>query len=498
MDQPEQILLDLNTFCGENLELFGYQASPDNRYLAYSLDPTGAGLFTITVLDMESGAEVASIPSSRDVVWAADSQTIFCCKQDEQTTRTFQLQRRTIDGTLDKILYQEPSSAYWLNLTSSRDRAYHFLTSKFLDICEVRTLPVDPGDETMRRIVSRNQNSYCGLDHHGDDFLIFTNQIFTKHDVRNFRVMAAPVADPAEENWRELVPERPDVFLSGIDAFAGHLVLYERQNGFTQISVRNMATGQTTPVRFPQENGEEESVYTVSRVDRFTGGENLSFDTTTMRVAYSSFITPDSVYEIDLETATPTLLRRNDVGGGYDRGRYEMKRLYVAAASNPEIEIPVSLVSLREPPPGLPDGPRPLRLDGYGGFATSMDPTFVSDRFSLIDRGVTYAIAHVRGGLERGWLWWIDGRYAQKENTFSDFIDCAEHLISEGLTAPDRLVIYGRSNGGLIMGVVANRRPDLVKSLCGLMGWTSPSSMRTWESSQRTLGRQVTQAFEAC
>jgi oligopeptidase B len=232
-------------------------------------------------------------------------------------------------------------------------------------------------------------------------------------------------------------------------------VIYGREDGFSKIWVRNAATGTMQPIPF------KEATYVASFTDRYTGGENWEFETDKVRVYYSSPVTPDSVYEIDMDSGERRLLKQQEVIGGHDPGRYVTERLFATAPDG--TQVPISLVALREPPAGLPPGPRPMRLDGYGGYGASSDPYFSIYRLALIDRGVSHAIAHIRGGLELGRSWWEEGRLLNKKNCFSDFIACAEHLIVEGHTAPDRLAVYGASNGGLLMGVVANERPDLFR-----------------------------------
>ncbi|MGH2618524.1 MAG: prolyl oligopeptidase family serine peptidase, partial [Thermomicrobiales bacterium] len=352
----------------------------------------------------------------------------------------------------DLLLYEEADEAFWLGLTTSKDRAFHFLLCQTADTTEVWALASDAPRAPLIPIASRATKHVYAPEHHDGEFLILTNE-----DAPNFKLMAAPVANPARANWREVIPHDPAVLLYVVEPFARHLVIYGREKGFSQIWVRDMATGATTPVPFAEET------YTAGLTSKETGGGNPEFAAARVRVTYSSLVTPESVYEIDLESGQSSLLAQMEILGGHDPGRYVTERLFATAPDG--TQIPISLVYLRDAPPDLPPGPRPLRLDGYGGYAQSQDPTFVPSRLSLIDRGISYAIAHVRGGFELGGHWWEEGRLLNKKNCFSDFIACAEHLIAWGHTAPGRLAIYGSSNGGLLMGVVANQRPDLFRAV---------------------------------
>jgi oligopeptidase B len=269
--------------------------------------------------------------------------------------------------------------------------------------------------------------------------------------------MAAPEDNPTHGNWREVIPHRTNVAISpyGVEPFARHYVIYGREAGLTRIWVRDEANAAMMPIEF------DEAIYVTGAAGGYTGGNNWTFETDKVRIWYSSPVTPDSVYEVDMVTGKRTLLKQWEVVGGHDPSRYVTERQFATARDG--TQVPISLVALRTPPAGLPPGPRPLRLDGYGGYGIPSDPYFSVSRLALIDRGVSYAIVHIRGGGELGQSWWEQGRLLKKKTSFSDFIACAEHLIAEGQTAPDRLAVYGASHGGLLMGVVANERPDLFR-----------------------------------
>ncbi|MFA5729546.1 MAG: prolyl oligopeptidase family serine peptidase, partial [Candidatus Neomarinimicrobiota bacterium] len=279
------------------------------------------------------------------------------------------------------------------------------------------------------------------VDHHGAKFYILTNE-----NAVNFRLLETPVVQPAKKNWKEIIAHRPDVMLSGIDLFRDHLVVYERENGLEKIRVENLKSSAIHYVDFP------EPVYTLD------GDNNPDFNTTVLRFRYTSLVTPRSVYDYDLDKKTRELKKQDEVLGGYDQALYRSERIFATAEDG--VKVPISLVYKK----GIvKDGSHPLYLYGYGAYGYPSEARFSSLRLSLLDRGFIYAIAHVRGGGEMGRPWYEDGKLLRKRNTFTDFIACAEMLINEKYTAPDNLVINGGSAGGLLMGVVANMRPDLFK-----------------------------------
>ena len=453
MSAPEQVLLDLNAMAGDYIALSTWRPSPDNRYLAYGLDETGEEIYRLFVMDMTSGQVIAELPPGYGGEWAQDSRTLYYIRQDP-VLGLDQLARHTV-GThpaTDAVLYQKDDANFWLFIYPAKDRTHLFLESFTFDTNEVRALPLGRPAADPTLIAPRTEGVQHYLEHHGHEFLILTDQ-----DTPNFKLMAAPVDEPARANWREVIPHRSNVVINpyGVEPFARHFLIYGREDGFARIWVRDAARGTTRPIEFA------EAIYVVGSTHRFTGGENWTFATDRARIAYSSPVTPDSVYEIDLVTGDQTLLKQWELVGGHDPSRYVSERLFATAPDG--TRVPISLVSLRDPPAGLPAGPRPLRLDGYGGYGVPLDPYFSVFRLALIDRGVSHAIAHVRGGGELGQAGWELGRLLQKKTCFSDFIACADNLIAEGRTASDRLAAYGASNGGLLMGVVANERPELFR-----------------------------------
>ena len=453
MDAPEQILLDLNAMAVNYIALSTWRPSPDNRYLAYDIDKTGNEIYQHFIMDMDSGQVTTELPTGWNAEWAQDSRTLYYIRRDHVHGRE-QLARHTIgtDPATDALLYQEHDENFWLSIYPAKDGTYLFLESSTFDTNQVRAIPLAQSTAGLQVITPRSEGVRHYLEHHGDEFLILTDE-----DAPNFKLMAALEDDPNHGNWREVIPHRTDMVIDpyGVEPFARHYVIYGREDGFTRIWVRDVANPAMRPIEF------DEAIYVTAPVGGYAGGDNWTFETDKVRIWYSSLVTPDSVYEVDMTTGDRTLLKQSEIVGDYDPGRYVTERLWATAPDG--TRVPISLVSLRTPPAGLPAGPRPLRLDGYGGYGIPSDPYFSGSRLALIDRGVSYAIAHVRGGGEFGQSWWEQGRLLKKKTCFSDFIACAEHLIAEGKTAPDRLVIYGASNGGLLMGVVANERPDLFR-----------------------------------
>jgi len=275
--------------------------------------------------------------------------------------------------------------------------------------------------------------------HHGDSFFIRTNDT-----AKGFRVVEAPVADPAKTNWKEVISGRYGITVESVTAFEDYLVTEERHRGLTQIYIRDLGTGAQHSIEFP------EPVYTAEL------GANAEFDTKLLRFHYASLVTPASVFDYNMETRERELKKQQQVLGGYDSSLYQSERIYASAPDG--VEVPISLVYKK----GVArDGRAPMLLYGYGSYGISIDPNFSSDRLSLLDRGFVYAIAHIRGGMDLGKPWHEDGRLLKKKNTFTDFIACAEKLMAGKYTSPQKLAINGRSAGGLLMGAVANLRPDL-------------------------------------
>ncbi|HYH11538.1 MAG TPA: S9 family peptidase, partial [Thermomicrobiales bacterium] len=446
MDAPEEVLLDLNEMVGESgyIRLDEFNPSPDHRYLSYILNRTGGIEGILHVLDTETGE---TLPEEYEpvggAVWASDSQTLFYVAQDE-ALRPFEVFRHTLgsDPATDVSVYVEEDDVYYAWPFRAKDGSYLFVGSYSYETSEEWYLPADEPEGEWTLFEPRREGIIYSLEHLDGDFLLLTDE-----DAPNFKLLAAPVSDPSPANRRELVPHREDVLLENVDPYAGYLVLWGREAGMPQIWVRENTTGGTQMLAY------DEAVYDVWPAD------NRTFATTVFRFNYDSFATPHSVFEHDMATGARVLLDQQEVIGGHDPGQYVSERLFATAEDG--TEVPVSLVRRLD----MAEGVRPLLLEGYGAYGISSPVYFSTSRLSLLDRGVTFAIAHVRGGQELGRHWYEEGKLLNKKNTFTDFIACSEHLVDAGYTSADQLVAQGGSAGGLLMGAVANMRPDLYRAI---------------------------------
>jgi oligopeptidase B len=444
-DTRERVLLDLNQMAQghEYFALGAFGVSPDGNLLAFSTDVTGFREYTLQVKDLRSDALLPErIEKTRSIAWGEDSRTLLYVREDD-AKRANRLYRHRLGEPEDTLLYEEADERFSIGVSKSRSRHWLFLTSHSATTSEVRCLRADDAGGEFALTVPRRQDHEYYLDHHGDLFYIVTND-----RGRNFRLVTAPVASVAEAGWTELIPHRDDVMLEGVDLFARHCVLHERRGGFPLLRVMDLATRAVHEVELPE------------RTCAVRGGANPEFDSSVFRYEFESLVTPDSVFDYDMDARWRTLLKQRPVLGGYEPAQYASQTLYATAADG--VRIPVSLVYRRD---RRLAGPQPTLLTGYGAYGIPYDVHFSSSRLSLLDRGVIFAIAHVRGGGEMGKPWHDQGRMLNKKNTFSDFIAAAEHLIAAGYTAPDRLAIEGGSAGGLLMGAVVNLRADLFRAV---------------------------------
>ena len=446
LEASEEILLDQNLLALEHtyFRVGASEVSPDHRLLAYSVDTSGAEEFTLYVKDLASGElRGESIGgTSPAVAWANDSRTLFYAVLDS-ARRPCRLFRHTL-GTAqsaDVLVYHETDEAFFLDINRSRSRRFLLLDIASHSTSEVRFLSADEPEGPFQLVRPREPGIEYSVTHHADHFFITTND-----GAPNFRLVQAPISNPTKDSWTPVLPYRPAVKLDGADAFRSHLVLYEREGGLRQIRILDLSSGSEHLIPFP------EPVYTIRT------HKNPEFDTTLLRFTYTSLVTPSSVVEYDMAQGAWAVRKRTEVLGGYDQTRYRSERILATAPGGEQ--VPISLVYRL---PFEPDATRPLLLNGYGAYGLSYDPAFSSNTLSLLDRGIVVAIAHVRGGEEMGRAWYEGGRRRHKRNTFTDFIACAEHLIAQGYTSADRLAINGGSAGGLLMGAVANMRPELFR-----------------------------------
>jgi len=446
-DAPEEVTLDVNKvaeghdFCSVSDNL----VSPDSRLLAWAVDTVGRRKYTIYVTDLETGELLPDVLTgvTGNLAWANDNQTLFYTRQDPETLRSYQVWRHRLgEGpSQDVLVYEETDPTFSTYVWKTRSEDYILIESEQTLATEFHFIDADEPEDEPKIIAPRERGVEYSVDEAADRFIIRTNL-----GAENFRLMIAPVAHPGRDNWREMeiAPARDDVLLEAVDVFSDFMVLTERRNGLRHLRVVPADGGAEIEVHF------DEPAY-VTWVD-----DNEEFDTTVLRYGYSSLNTPETIYDLDLETGERTLMKRQQIRGGFDPENYVVERLMAPARDG--IEVPVSLVHRT----GIPrNGTSPLLLYAYGSYGYSTEDWFRPDVVSLLDRGFVFAIAHVRGGQEMGRWWYEDGKLLNKKNTFTDFIDCGRFLVAEGYTAPDRMFARGGSAGGLLMGAVANMAPDL-------------------------------------
>ena len=442
----EEITLDLNEMAKglKYLGLGAYAVSDDGNYLAYSTDTTGYRQYTLQIKDLRTGQLLPEkIERVGSVIWATDNKTLFYSTEDAVTKRSDKFFRHVIGTDQSVQIFEDKDELFDVYGERSRDKAMIFIASGSKTSTEYHYIPADKPTETPKVILPREADHEYAVEHRNGLFYIRTNQ-----GAKNFRVVTAPVADPRKANWKEIIPHRKEVKINDIDPFANHLVVSELENGLQQLRIIDLRNNKSHRIEFP------EPVYTASV------STNMEFDTKVVRFGYQSLVTPNSTFDYDMDTKTRVLLKQTEVPGGFDRANYKSERIFATASDG--TKIPISMVYRQ----GTKlDGKSPLLLYGYGSYGASMTPTFSSNRLSLLDRGVIFAIAHIRGGGEMGEEWREAGRMMKKMNTFTDFIASAEHLINQKYTSSDRLVIQGGSAGGLLMGAVTNMRPDLFKAV---------------------------------
>ena len=445
-DAKEEITLDLNEMAKglKYLGLGAYAVSDDGNYLAYSTDTTGYRQYTLQIKDLRTGELLPEkIERVGSVMWAADNKTIFYSTEDATTKRSDKLFRHVIKTDKSDLVFEDKSELFDVYGGRTRDRAMILIASGSKTSTEYHYIPADKPESAPKVILPREADHEYSVDHRDGLFYIRTNQ-----GAKNFRLVTAPVSDPGKANWKEIIAHRPAVKIDDVDLFADHLVVSELEGGLQHLRITNLKNNETHRLTFP------EPVYTASV------STNREFKTHTLRFGYQSMVTPNSVFDYDMNAKTRVLKKQTEVPGGFDKANYQSERIFATASDG--TKIPLSVVYRRGT---KMDGKAPLLLYGYGSYGASMTPSFSSNRLSLLDRGAIYVIAHIRGGGEMGEEWREAGRMMKKMNTFTDFIASAEHLIKNKYTSSDRLVIQGGSAGGLLVGAVSNMRPDLFKAV---------------------------------
>lgn len=446
-DGAEEVVLDENVEA-EGLafyEIGGMEVSPDGNFLAVLVDTNGYEDFALRVRDLRTGQWLPDRVEklSWGLAWANDNKTLFYVTFDS-AKRGDKVWRHTLGtpNTQDVMVWHEPDVVFPVNLSRSRSNEWIVFGSASFTQSEYHVIPTANPTAAPRVIAPRRANVEYEVVPGENYFYIVTNV----GGANNFKVMRARFDTP--DRWEEWLAHRPEAFVEGMMAFKGRNVVIERRDGLRRLVVHDLTARTAQDIEFT------DAAYGVFP------GENPEFETNTLRFTYSSLVTPNSVYDYRLDTRTRELKKQDEVLGGFDPSQYTVERTYATARDG--TRVPVSMVYRK----GLQrDGSRPLLLYAYGSYGSTTEPTFSSIRFSLIDRDVTYAIAHIRGGQEMGRQWYDDGKMMNKMNTFTDFIDVADHLVREGYTSRDRLVAHGGSAGGLLMGVIANMRPELFRAI---------------------------------
>lgn len=453
-DRPgEQVLLDGNELAeGKDFFALGtFDVSPDGTWLAYSTDFAGDERFTLRVKNLTTGEVLADeiTDAFYGSAWSADGGELFYITVDE-AWRPYRVWRHTIGTTEDTLVYEEPDERFWVGVELTRSEHFIVIDTQSKITSEVRVIPADRPTAEPVVIAERRQGVEYSIEHHGHRFLILHNL-----EAEDFALACTSVDNPGE--WVELIPHQPGTRLESVDAFVRHIVVSLRRDGLTGLRV--IADGSTAAhdMEFP------EPLYSVGL------SSNPEYDTSSVRITYTSLVTPESVYDVDLVTRAMTLRKRKPVLGGYDPADYEQFREWATAADG--TRVPISIVARKGTER---DGSAPTLLYGYGSYEHSIDPYFSIPRLSLLDRGVVFAIAHVRGGGEMGRQWYEQGKMLAKKNTFTDFVAAAEALVRSRWTTAARLVARGGSAGGLLMGAVANLAPEAFAGILAEVPFVDP------------------------
>ncbi len=421
----------------------GARHSPDHRLEAWSADVRGSEYFTIRVRDWESGKDFADILEETDggIVWAADSKSFFYVKLDDNH-RPMQVYRHILGTTQsdDALVYEEQDSGWFTHIHESASGRFCVIAGGDHETSEQRLIDLSAPEAPPRLIAKREEGVQYSIADRGDQLFILTNA----DEAIDFKIVTAPLASPARKNWRDLIPHRPGTYIIDIELYSGHLVRMERTNALPSIVIRDLATLQEHAIAF------DEAAYSLGTI----GG--YEFDTTQIRFSYSSMTTPSEVFDYDMASRARTLRKRQEIPSGHNPADYVTTR--IMATSHDGAQVPVSIVHRKDL---KRDGSAPLLLYGYGSYGSSMPASFSANRLSLVDRGFVYAIAHIRGGSDKGWGWYLDGKREKKTNTFDDFAAAARALIDAKYTSAKKIVGHGGSAGGMLMGAVANRSGEL-------------------------------------
>lgn len=470
---PEIVLLDENLEAGDSdyFELGVFEVSPDHRLMLWAADRSGDEQFELRVRRLDTNVELDDvIPDvSYGSAWAMDNRTFFYVRVDD-AHRPFQVWRHRLGEPVDQdqLVFEELDERFFVGVGRERDDSYIQIGLSSAITDELWLVPADDPEAAPRCFAERRNGIEYAAAHHDGRFIVLTND-----GAENFRIVETPADATGPSEWADLVPHRRDVHISGFDALREHLVIFERVDAVTRMRVRRWDTG------------DEHVIEQSEEVSTVWPGANPTADTTTFRYGYSSMVTPPRVLRYDLDARTTEVLKATEVLGDFDPEAYVTRREWAVAEDG--TRIPMSLVQRRD----RPDGPGPAVIGAYGAYEVSSDPSFSTMRLSLLDRGFVVAIAHVRGGGELGRRWYLDGKFENKRNTFSDTAACARHLIDNGWTTPDQLGLRGGSAGGLLVGATLNLAPELfgaavaqvpfVDALNTMLDPSLPLTVTEWE-----------------
>ena len=449
LDNEEEVLLDVNSKAeGKSYySAAGLSISPDNKTLAFFEDELSRRIYTLRFIDLESGKMLADKIANVEAggVWSKDNSTFFYVTKNKTTLLSEKIWRHQMgeDASKDMLVYQEKDVTNYIDISKTKSGEYLVINSANPISSEAWILKADNPRGEFVQFTPRRANVEYFIDHYKDRFFITTND-----GAENFRLMETPIGQTNVANWKEVLPNRDNVMLSGIDVFKDYLVVSENSEALNHIRIIDLRNGKDSYLDFA------EDVYVASI------SANPEFDTNVLRFTYSSMSTPNSVIDYNMDTKERKTLKVTEVVGGHNPADYEVKRLWATARDG--VQIPISIVYKK----GTKlDGKAPLLQYAYGSYGTSMSAGFSSTRLSLLDRGFIYAVAHIRGGQEMGRKWYLDGKMFNKINTFNDFIDCSKYLIENKYTSPEHLYAMGGSAGGLLMGAVLNMEPTLYNGI---------------------------------
>ncbi|GAB7088163.1 S9 family peptidase [Marinifilum fragile] len=472
LDAEEQIMLNVPEMAkGFSYYSIGsYSVSEDNKILAYSEDTLSRRKYTIKfkslVDDKVYTDEIAN--TTGGITWASDNKTVFYTVKHPETLLPYKVYKHVLGTSAknDELVYEEKDNTFYTFCYKTKSRKYIMIGVSSTVSSEYRYIDASKPNSEFKVIQPRERDLEYGIAHYKDHFYIRTN-----YQAKNFRMMKTPVNKTTKENWIEMIPNRDDVFLSNFEIFQNYLVVGERKNGLNQIRIRNWENGEEHYLDF----GEETYDAWISA--------NPEFESDVLRYGYTSLTTPSSTIDYNMGTKEKTIMKQQEVLGGFNKDNYEAKRLWATAEDG--TKVPISLVYRKDK---FQKGKNPLWLSAYGSYGSSSDVYFSSVRLSLLDRGFVVATAHVRGGQEMGRYWYEDGKLLKKKNTFTDFNSCAEHMVAEGYAAKDKVFAWGGSAGGLLMGAIVNMKPELYRGVIAAVPFVDVVTTMLDESIPLTTG----------